>query len=173
MSNLSQFLGGTLTDSKVYYTQTSGTKTLVAHEGVDKIVYVRNIDGYFGAQDITGIRKITADFFINAIVDVSIPDGTGIGYVKVSFASPGAAPTGLTFDSSTGNLISCDAGSDMIYVHDGVSSTILTSFASPGINPYGLAFDSSTGNLISCDTASDLIYVHTPLKFAIILKESV
>ena len=125
MSNLSQFLGGTLTGSKVYYTQTSETKTLVAHEGVDKIVYVRNVEGYFGSQDITGIRKITADFFINTSVDVSIPDDAGIDYVKASFASPSINPTGLTFDSLRGNLISCDAGSDMIYVHTPLKFAII------------------------------------------------
>ncbi|MFV1626634.1 hypothetical protein, partial [Phaeobacter sp. JH203A] len=56
------------------------------------------------------------------------------------------------------NLISCDSGTDTIYIHDGISSTILSSFASPGSRPTGLTFDGT--NLISCDSVSDTIYIH-------------
>ena len=76
--------------------------------------------------------------------------------VVTSFPSPSTFPYGLTFDGT--NLISCDSGSDRIYVHDGVSSTILTSFPSPSSYPSGLTFDGT--NLISCDLGSDRIYVH-------------
>ena len=73
-----------------------------------------------------------------------------------NFASPSSRPSGLAFDGT--NLISCDFGSDRIYIHSGVSSTILSNFASPSSVPNGLAFDGT--NLISCDYGSDLIYIH-------------
>ena len=76
--------------------------------------------------------------------------------VKSSFVSPSTNPNGLTFDGT--NLISCDVDTDLIYIHDGISSTILSSFASPGSIPSGLAFDGT--NLISCDFSSNLIYIH-------------
>ncbi|MFV1627937.1 hypothetical protein, partial [Phaeobacter sp. JH203A] len=62
------------------------------------------------------------------------PNGT----ILSSFATPGSGTYGLAFDGT--NLISCDNGSDRIYIHDGISSTILSSFASPSGNPTGLAF---------------------------------
>ncbi len=73
-----------------------------------------------------------------------------------SFASPGEFPYGLAFNGT--NLISCDHGTDLIYIHNGISSTILSSFASPGTNPSGLTFDGT--NLISCDSDTDRIYIH-------------
>ena len=76
--------------------------------------------------------------------------------VGFSFDSPSTAPYGLTFDGT--NLISCDYNARKIYVHDGVSSTILTSFDSPSTSPRGLTFDGT--NLISCDSTADKIYVH-------------
>lgn len=73
-----------------------------------------------------------------------------------TFASPGTAPRALVFNGT--NLISCDHGSDLIYIHDGISATILSSFATPGSQISGMAFDGT--NLISCDEDSDLIYIH-------------
>jgi DNA-binding beta-propeller fold protein YncE len=87
--------------------------------------------------------------------------------VKQSFASPDTSPVGLTFDSSTGNLISCDSGTDTIYIHSGVSASVSSSFASPSVQPRGLAFDSLTGNLISCDDSTDLIYIHSGVSASI------
>jgi hypothetical protein len=81
---------------------------------------------------------------------------TNTATVSSSFASPAAIPTGLTFDGT--NLISCDYGTDIIYIHDGVTATILSSFASPAAMPFGLTFDGT--NLISCDAGSDLIHIH-------------
>jgi hypothetical protein len=54
----------------------------------------------------------------------------------------------------------------MIYVHDGISSTISSSFASPGTLPSGLAFDDT--NLISCDSDTDMIYVHDGISSTIL-----
>jgi sugar lactone lactonase YvrE len=88
----------------------------------------------------------------HAIGYYSLPHGE----ILTSFASPLTYPYGLAFDGT--NLISCDLASDMIYVHDGVTSNILTSFASPSTYPTGLTFDGV--NLISCDTGSHRIYVH-------------
>jgi len=56
------------------------------------------------------------------------------------------------------NLISCDSGSDKIYHHSGITSTITNSFASPA-SSRGLSFDGT--HLISCDHASDKIYHHS------------
>jgi len=79
-----------------------------------------------------------------------------------SFASPSTAPSGLTFDGT--NLISCDSSSGMIYIHNGISSTISSIFASPSKQPMDLTFDGT--NLISCDRDSGIIYVHkNELKF--------
>jgi len=85
-------------------------------------------------------------------------------YVFSSFASPSANPIGLTFDGT--NLISYDYDSYMIYIHNGVSSTILSSFASPTANPSGLTFDGT--NLISCDSGADRIYIHDGISSTIL-----
>jgi len=63
-----------------------------------------------------------------------------------------------------GNLISC--GSNKIYIHDGISSTIISSFASPGSSTNGLAFDGT--NLISCDDIADKIYIHDGISSTIL-----
>lgn len=39
------------------------------------------------------------------------------------------------------NLISSDSDARRIYVHSGISATILTSFASPGTAPTGVCLD--------------------------------
>jgi len=83
---------------------------------------------------------------------------------KSSFASPSTNPYGLTFDGT--NLISCDKNSNLIYIHDGISSTILSSFASPSTDPTGLTFDGT--NLISCDSFSNLIYIHDGISSTIL-----
>jgi len=63
-----------------------------------------------------------------------------------------------------GNLISCDFDTYRIYIHDGISSTILSSFivSSGDWRPTGLAFDGA--NLISCITnivaGGGKIYIH-------------
>ena len=80
--------------------------------------------------------------------------------VKSSFATPSTSIRGLAYDSSTGNLISSDTNTNLIYIHDGVSSSILSSFAAPSTNIRGITYDSSTGNLISSDSGTNLIYIH-------------
>ena len=69
-------------------------------------------------------------------------------------------PSGLAFDGT--NLISSDWYTKTIYVHNGISSSILTSFLSPS-HPYtrfprGLTV--INGDLINADANSDMIYVH-------------
>ena len=73
-----------------------------------------------------------------------------------SFPSPSTFPAGLAFDGT--NLISVDSDTNLIYVHNGVSATILASFAAPATAPSGLTFDGT--NLISGDVIADRIYVH-------------
>jgi DNA-binding beta-propeller fold protein YncE len=70
-----------------------------------------------------GITSSTSDFFL---------------------APPGAAgtfPEGLTYDPSTGNLISADSGSTTIFVHDGISGSTIDSFSSPSSQPTGLTWE--------------------------------
>jgi len=69
------------------------------------------------------------------------------------------------------NLISCDGyPGNRIYIHDGISSTILSSFAGPGESSYpdpsGLAFNGT--NLISCDVNADRIYIHDGISSTIL-----
>jgi hypothetical protein len=111
-----------------------------------------SISEYYGVDD--GVPSSGAISFSDFYGTSSyyMPTAT----ILSSFASPGGYPFGLAFDGT--NLISCDNASDLIYVHDGVSSAILSSFASPGTYPFGLAFEGT--NLISSDSDSDLIYVH-------------
>ena len=61
------------------------------------------------------------------------------------------------------NLASCSW--DTIYIHDGVTSTVLLSFGAPGGSysaqgANGLAFDDVNGNLISVNSWSDTLYIH-------------
>jgi len=63
------------------------------------------------------------------------------------------------------NLASCSL--DTIYIHDGVTSTVLLSFSAPGgsdpgqvTGAQGLAFDDVNGNLISVNNRSDTLYIH-------------
>lgn len=68
------------------------------------------------------------------------------------FRAPATAPTAITVDPATGNLISADRGTDRIYIHDGISGTVLSSFAVPGTgerNIIGMFVDRNTGNLVS------------------------
>lgn len=62
-------------------------------------------------------------------------------------------------------LISCDIGTNKIYIHDGVSSGILTSFDTPDTQPEGLAYDGT--NLISCDVNDTNIYIHDKISSGI------
>ena len=56
-------------------------------------------------------------------------------------------------------LISCDIYDDKIYIHSGITSTILDSFASPDTGPSGLTYDGT--NLISADVDTNTIYIHS------------
>lgn len=85
-----------------------------------------------------------------------------------SFASPGTLPTGCTVDPLTGNLISSDPTTNLIYIHDGISASILSSFATPATSISGVTIDTTTGNLISCDAITDLIYIHDGISVSIL-----
>jgi len=94
-----------------------------------------------------------ADAGKNAIIVISLPDGTGATY-----ASGLSSPNGLAFDIA-GNLYVADAGSGNIFMfaHDGTKTT----FASNAGGPSGLAFDNS-GNLLVADFSGGKIYKYTP-----------
>lgn len=74
-------------------------------------------------------------------------------------------PYGLTIDSSTGNLISTQLGS--IVVYNGISSSVSTSFATAA-NTYGVAYDSDTGNLISSVDATNVINIHNGISSSVL-----
>ena len=59
-------------------------------------------------------------------------------------------------------VISESAAIDHIYIHNGITSTVLGSFPTPQTTVQGLATDSS-GNLISIDGATNHIFVHQGL----------
>ena len=84
----------------------------------------------------------------------------------LSFDSPGSTPRGVAFDGT--NLISCDLTTRKIYVHDGISDTILSSFNAPALGPNSIAFDGT--NLISCGHSSTeaKIYVHDGISASIL-----
>ena len=81
-----------------------------------------------------------------------------------SFSSPGGVPRGLTY--AEGNLISCDSAAGIIYIHNGVSSSILSNFSAPASSPFDLAFDGT--NLISCDSATDRVYIHDGISASVL-----
>ncbi len=91
------------------------------------------------------------------ILDKSIKF-TPTATILSNFSTPAGSMASLTFDWTTGNLISCDNITKLIYIHDGISSTILSSFESPNLSPFGVAFDGD--NLISCGLSPNLIYIH-------------
>lgn len=66
------------------------------------------------------------------------------------------------------NLISGDFGTDLIYTHDGVSSSVLSGMSAPGGTIFGLTLDTSLGNLISFDFSTNLIYVHDGVSTSIL-----
>jgi DNA-binding beta-propeller fold protein YncE len=91
-----------------------------------------------------------------------VPSGGGglpTGTILSSFASPANLPVGLAFDASTGNLISSDIGTDLIYIHSGVTSTVSSNFSPPANSVFAMSYDTATGNLIICDRDTDLIYI--------------
>lgn len=74
-----------------------------------------------------------------------------------NFASPGGTPQGIAVDVND-NLISIDSGSDQIFLHTGITSTITTTIAAPASAPQGCAWHK--GDLYSSDSGTDLIYRH-------------
>jgi len=97
---------------------------------------------------------VTMDTYSNLIIVAVGITNT----IDTSFATPGSAGTGLTYDYNSGNLISMDSTTDLIYVHDGVTSSIGSSFAAGSGTGRGLGFDGT--NLIHSDSSTDRIYIH-------------
>lgn len=81
-----------------------------------------------------------------------------------SFVGPGIQPTAITYDTSQNNFISMDDVSDFLYVHSGVSTTILGSFALPvggGDDVDDLAFKKvGTGSLFAGLANGSAIYIY-------------
>ena len=111
-----------------------------------------------GGVSVAGLTSPT----FNGFQSYKLPGSS----MSTLFAGPSTKPTGLAYDSINGNLISCDADSDLIYIYDGITDTISSSFASPSTYPSGLTFDGT--NLISCDADSDRIYIHDGISSTIL-----
>ena len=122
-------------------------------KGKDILTDGGNLNTGGGDVNVTSGALLSNTFNSSKVVYFPSP------FISSSFSAPSSGPSGLAIDSS-GNLISCDINSNMIYIHSGITSTISSSFASPSTNPSGVAIDSS-GNLISCDTSSNTIYIHS------------
>jgi hypothetical protein len=95
----------------------------------------------------------------------------GLGFTysvapALAFNSPNNDPRGVAFDGT--NLISCDLAAKKIYVHDGISDTILSSFDAPAVGPHSITFDGT--NLISCGFFSGdaKIYIHNGISASIL-----
>ena len=147
MSNLSDFVGA------------AGGEFYIGLNDQSGLIKVFDGDGVAFVSDAEGELTYSLD---GSTLAGSVGKG---GYIEFtsglwvdvrSFSRPSTNPSGLTFDGT--NLISCNYSPGTIYVHDGISTTILNSFASPSSSPHGLAFDGT--NLISCDSSSDTIYIH-------------
>jgi hypothetical protein len=123
-----------------------------------------NTDSLVESVTIDGDVDIKQDYVeVNSIankvlkrIDLENISKFPISTITDSFSSPSTVPFGLTYDGT--NLISCDDGTDKIYIHDGKTSTITDSFSSPSTLPSGLTYDGT--NLISCDYNADKIYIH-------------
>jgi len=158
MANLSDFVSASTGAGKVKYVTTAGTYTIVPNDGATNRLFIVSNVGFKESstslfwQSLDQYQSLASGLDLTAVVGDGVPMST----VRSSFASPSTNPFGLTFDGT--NLISCDSGSGLIYIHDGVASTILSSFAAPSGLQSGLTFDGT--NLISCDSISDLIYIH-------------
>ena len=160
MSNLSDFLalGGSGAVKTAYYT-TSGTKTLVPYDGVDKLVYIvrGENDGYWDAGAGNPVKKDIIKSVSDLTLDVTVGQPAG---VIESFAAPSVSVYGISYDDASGNMITSSAANGTISIHSGISATVSSSFASPGTNPWGIVVDQRTGDLISCDPGTDTISIH-------------
>ena len=75
---------------------------------------------------------------------------TGISNtVSLSFSTPGTNGSGITIDRANGNLITCDQSSGLVYIHDGMTTSVSDSFT-PAVStvPYDLSFNSLAGDLV-------------------------
>lgn len=79
-----------------------------------------------------------------------------------SFATAGGVTYGLAFDGT--NLIEINTA--IIYIHDGITSSILSSFSPPGSLATSGTHDGT--NLITCDSGTQLIYIHDGLSATIL-----
>ncbi len=151
-----------------------GTPAYDSTEGVLKIAGDRILNWTVTKSPLfVAVSPIAQTGSLGGAFSLASPDGyiryrdypyLWFGVVMDSFSSPGPAPTGLTFDGT--NLISCDNNSDTIYIHDGISISILSSFSSPNTLPRGLTFDGT--NLISCDQGTATIYIHDGISSSIL-----
>ena len=126
-----------------------GTLRYKVDDGVDHLLTSSFEDYIFVAHKIEVER-----YGVGAIWESGVPD------IISSFDSPATYPSGMTWDTTNENLISCDRTADKIYVHSGFAAVITDSFASATANPQGLTIDGS-GNLISCVHTAAKIYQHS------------
>ncbi len=92
--------------------------------------------------------------FIVIILLCLTPAWSKVGDILQVIKTPGACPTGLTFDGK--NLWLADSFTDKIYKIDPESGKIINSFDSPGYQPEGLAWDGK--NLWHIDAGEKYMY---------------
>jgi len=108
----------------------------------------------------TDIRGITQDGLGNLIVSDTRTD-TIFRYDGISntpngsIAAPSTNVGALAW--SKRNLYSVDTGTNLIYQHNGFTTTT-SSISAPASNPSGIAFVGN--NLVSTDSVTNLIYIH-------------
>ena len=163
MSNLSDFLalGGSGAVKTAYYT-TSGTKTLVPNDGVDKLVYLAKSTGIGTTGnriDNIGIFKQVSDLNIDAKIGNGV-DLTNFG----GFTTADVANAVCFYDEKI--IVSVDTGSPEIAIYDRNDLSLINSFPAADSNATtGLTV--INGNLFSVGT-DDIIRKHSGLTSTIL-----
>jgi len=102
----------------------------------------------------SSIEFLTVDTNPNAIRFSA--DGSKMYIVDYSGASNAAVYQYTTLAGPV--LVSCDVTASLIYIHDGITTTLDSSFASPSNGIRGITFDGT--NLVSIDGNTLLVYTH-------------
>jgi len=84
-----------------------------------------------------------------------------------SFAAPDASPQGLAYDNMTGNLLSIDLGTDLIYIHSGITSTVSSTIISPS-SCRGLTYHNNIINMVTGNIFPGGIQVHKGMSQTVI-----
>lgn len=86
-----------------------------------------------------------------------VPITTNAVNIDFSITEPAANTRAVAFDGT--NLISASYTTDLIYIHDGLTSTIQYTIPAPANFVYALHYNSETGDLLVSDNGSDDLYI--------------